>query len=267
MSLPPEPPPSEFFEPGLLPPDPDEEPPVSLGSAVGDVPPFGTVLLLLACGVVFATQAIRHEVGTTEALIAWGGNVRGAHGLEAAWRLLASTFLHGGALHLFLNAISLLIFGSAVEAIFAGGAIATIWTIGGAIASEASLLWRESSGAGGSVSVGASGAIFALAGALIVAAFRLRGKLAPGRARALAGASLFLVVQSLSGSIVEHGTDNAAHGGGLLAGALVGTMLPLAERLGGRPPGTLARSAATLAGLVLIVTFAIVMREGLRSPP
>jgi len=264
--VPSDPPPSEFLEPGLLPPDPDEPPPVELGRAVGDVPPFGTVLLLLACSVVFAAQAMRGEIGSSEALIAWGGNVRGAHGLEAAWRLLAATFLHGGALHLLLNAISLLIFGSAAEAIFAGGSIAVIWAIGGSLASEASLLWRESRGLAGSVSVGASGAIFALAGAVIAAAFRLRGKLAPGRARALAGASLFLVVQSLSGSIVEHGTDNAAHGAGLLSGLLIGSVFPLAERLGGRPAGAVARTAAVLAALVLAATFAFVLREGLRSP-
>src|SRR5678816_4133052 len=110
MALPPDPPPPEFEEPDFA-PDPEEPPPVSLGSAVGDVPPFVTVLLLLACGVVFAAQAVRGEVGSREALIAWGGNVRGAHGVEALWRLLASTFLHGGALHLLLNSISLLIYG------------------------------------------------------------------------------------------------------------------------------------------------------------
>ena len=266
MSLPPEPPPPSFEEPDFLTPDPDEEPPVSLGSAVGDVPPFATVLLLLACGVVFAAQAVRGEVGSREALIAWGGNVRGAQGLEAAWRLLASTFLHGGALHLLLNSISLLIYGSAVEAIFSSGAVAVVWVIGGALASEASLLWRESQGATGSLSVGASGAIFALAGAVIAAAVRLRGKLAPGRARALAGASLFLVVQSLSAGVVEHSTDNAAHAAGLLSGAAVGAILPLAARLVGRPAGAIARIAGVLAALVLAVVYAGVLREGLRAP-
>ena len=266
MSLPPDgPPPTEFEEPDFS-PDPEEAPPVSLGSAVGDVPPFVTVLLLLACGIVFAVQAVRGEVGSREALIAWGGNVRGAHGWEAAWRLLASTFLHGGALHLLLNAISLLIYGSAVEAIFSSGAVALVWVVGGALASESSLVWRESQGAIGSLSVGASGAIFALAGAVIAAAVRLRGRLAPGRARALAGASLFLVVQSLSSGIVEHATDNAAHLGGLVAGGVLGAILPLAERLSGRPAGTLARVAGSAAGVALFLTFAFVLREGLRSP-
>ena len=264
MSLPPEPPVTEIEEPDFS-PDPDEAPPVSLGSAVGDVPPFVTVLLLLACGIVFAVQAVRGEVGSREALIAWGGNVRGAHGLEAEWRLLASTFLHGGVLHILLNAISLLIYGSAVEAIFSGGAVAIVWVAGGSLASEASLLWRESQGATGSLSVGASGAIFALAGAVIAAAIRLRGRLAPGRARALAGASLFLVVQSLSSGIVENATDNAAHLGGLVAGVGLGAVLPLAERLSGRPAGAFARVAGAAAGLVLLLTFAFVLREGLRS--
>jgi len=265
MTLPPDLPP-EIEEPGFVPPDPDEAPPVDLGSAVGDVPPFGTVLLLLACAVVFAAQAVRGEVGSTEALIVWGGNVRGAHGVEALWRLVASTFLHGGALHLLMNAISLLIFGSAVEAIFAAGALPVVYAAGGAIASESSLLWREAHAHGAAVSVGASGAIFALAGAVIVAAFRLRGRLAPGRWRALAGASLFLVVQSLSGSIVEHATDNAAHAAGLLAGALLGGVLPLAERLSERRAPFAARLAGVVASLALLAALIGSLRNGLGAP-
>ena len=101
---------------------------------------------------------------------------------------------------------------------------------------------------------------------MIAAAVRLRGRLAPGRARALAGASLFLVVQSLSTGIVENATDNAAHLGGLVAGGLLGAILPLAGRLIGRPPGPLSRLAGVAAGVALLATFAFVLREGFRSP-
>ena len=89
-------------------PDPDEPPPVELWSAVGDVAPWGTMALLLSWGAVFAWFAVRGEFGDRGALIAWGGNLPGRDALETAWRLLASTFLHSGAAHVFFNATSTL---------------------------------------------------------------------------------------------------------------------------------------------------------------
>lgn len=265
-------------------PDPDEPPRVELWSVVGDVPPWGSVLVLLACGVVFAGQAARGEVGDSSALIAWGASVKGMTGWDAAWRLLASTLVHGGGMHLLMNSISLLMFGAAVEAIFARPSFWMIYAGGGAIASAASLaarIWRG----GASISVGASGAIFALAGALLVAAFRLRGRLAPGRARALGAALLFLVVQSLAGGATKHTTDNTAHAAGLIAGALIGLFVPLNARLDEGAAGLagaatwprstpgakrVARAAAllggTLAALALAAAFAFSLVRGFALP-
>ena len=58
MTLPPDGEPPELdadLEPelGELPPDPDERPPVELWSSVGDIPPWGTMLLVLAWAGVF----------------------------------------------------------------------------------------------------------------------------------------------------------------------------------------------------------------------
>jgi membrane associated rhomboid family serine protease len=267
-------------------PDPDEPSRVELWSAVGDVPPWGSVLVLLACGLVFAGQAARGEVGEASALIAWGASVKGMTGLDAAWRLLASTFIHGGGMHLLMNSISLLMFGAAVEAIYARPSFWMIYAGGGAAASAASLMVRNAREGGASLSVGASGAIFALAGALLVAAWRLRGRLAPGRARALAAALLFLVVQSLAGGAIKHTTDNTAHAAGLIAGALIGLLVPLNPRLeaaalsralGGEAPLDAARAlrlssgpaailGGTLAVLALAATLALMFSRGLAVP-
>ncbi|MEO5617786.1 MAG: rhomboid family intramembrane serine protease [Candidatus Eisenbacteria bacterium] len=267
-------------------PDPDEPARVELWSAVGDVAPWGSVLILFACGIVFAAQAARGEVGDSSALIAWGASVTGMTGLDAAWRLLASTFNHGGGMHLLLNTISLLMFGAAVEAIYARPSFWMIYAGGGALASAASLLVRAWRQGGASVSVGASGAIFALAGALLVAAFRLRGRLAPGRARALAAALLFLVVQSLAGGAAKHTTDNTAHAAGLIAGALIGLLVPLNTRLdadavrlppAGSAPvevapaprrrgGAAAMLGGALAALALGAAFAFTLARGLAVP-
>lgn len=276
MTLPPDDPPpagaapSEPFEPDFS-PDPDESPRVELWSAVGDVPPWGSVLVLLACGVAFAVQAARGEVGDRTALMAWGGNLTGESGADAAWRCLASIFLHGGAVHLMWNALNLLMFGAAVEALYARPGFWIVFAGGGGAASAASLFIRELRG-GASLSVGASGAIFALAGALIVSAVRLRTRLPRGRARALAAAMLFLVATSLAGGAGTLTTDHVAHVAGLLAGAGLGLVAPLSGRLNlpGEPKfagaGPVSIAAGVLAAAALAVSFALAMVRGLSTP-
>ena len=287
MTLPPDGEPPELdadLEPelGELPPDPDERPPVELWSSVGDIPPWGTMLLVLAWAGVFATLALRGQVGDLDPLVAWGGSAPGLGLRATAWRLLASTFLHAGAAHIFFNAATMLVVGPAVERVFARGGFWVVYALGGAMASLASLLWRASHTMGGlSVSVGASGAIFALGGALLVGAFRLRHRLAgparaagrrgrrlrhrlaPGRARALAGSLLFLLGQGFAAGFTRHATDNAAHAAGLVAGGVLGTLIPISPRLGGPASGAAMRVLGSVAGLALAVSLALAVRSGL----
>jgi rhomboid protease GluP len=254
------------FPPGYLPPDPDEPPPLELWSAVGDIPPWGTVLLLFSWAAVFAALAFRREIGDSEALFHWGASAPGLPVFDTAWRLLASTFLHAGVAHVFFNAASMLIFGPAVERILTRSGFWVVYAAGGAVASLASLAWRAARHPEGlSISAGASGAIFALGGALLVCAWRVRLRLAPGRARALGGALLFLIGQGLAAGFTRNATDNAAHTAGLAAGALLGALIPLSPRLGGPPPGPAMRVLGTIAALALAASLALGVRSGLRG--
>ncbi len=238
----------DFEDAGYVPPDPDEPPPTELWSTVGDVLPWGTMLLLFSWGALFALLTLRRETGDLDAYRAWGGSLTGSQWPRDGWRLLASTFLHGGAAHVFFNATSMLIFGPSVERIFTRWGFWIVYAFGGAAASCASLAWRVARhGDGAGVSIGASGAIFALGGALLVGAWRLRHRLAVGRARAMGAAMLFLIVQSLAAGMSEHGTDNAAHAGGLAAGMMLAAVIPLHERLGGARAGWRVRVPGALA--------------------
>ncbi|HVP14525.1 MAG TPA: rhomboid family intramembrane serine protease, partial [Terriglobales bacterium] len=125
-----------------------EEPPLELWSAVGGVPPFATMLLIFCWALVFCLLAWRRELGDPAFFIQWGASVTHAPPADAAWRLLASTFLHAGPLHLLLNAASMLIFGPAVERIFGRRSFAIVFALGGALASLASLAWRTAVHAG-----------------------------------------------------------------------------------------------------------------------
>jgi membrane associated rhomboid family serine protease len=250
--------------PGYVPPDPDEAPPVELWRTVGDVTPWGTALLVVSWAVLFAALVLRREIDDPQALLAWGGSAPGLPARDTVWRLLASTFVHAGAAHVFFNTVSMLIFGPAVERILTRPGFWILYAAGGAAASFASLMRRAALDPTGlSVSVGASGAIFALGGALLVCAFRVRHRLAPGRARALGAAMLFLVGQGFAAGFTEHATDNTAHAAGLAAGALLGTVLPLSPRLGGPPAAPALRALGIIAALALAASLALGVRGGL----
>jgi len=249
---------------GYIPPDPDEPPPVTLWSAVGDVTPWGTTALLLSWAAVFAWLAMRGELDNSDALVAWGASVTGRGALDTSWRLLASTFLHAGAAHVFFNATSMWIFGQAVERIFTRWGFWLVFAFGGAAASLGSLAWRAYRyGPDASLSVGASGAIFALGGAVLAAAVRLRHRLAPGRARALGAALMYLLAQGLVSGFTRHGTDNVAHAAGLAAGVALGAWVPLSTRLGGPPSGWTMRTLGALSLLALAAALAIGAWTGL----
>jgi rhomboid protease GluP len=231
---------------------------------VGDVPPWGTGLLLLAWAAVFALLAARGQMGDSVTYLLWGASATGLPPLESAWRLLASTFVHAGVAHVFFNSTSMLIFGPAVERIFTRWAFWIVFALGGAAASLGSLLWRAAQhGPGLDLSVGASGAIFALGGALLAGAVRLRHRLAPGRARALGAALLFLLGQGLVAGFTRLGTDNLAHAVGLLAGAAIGAVVPLSARLGGPRPGFAVRALGAAGALALALSLALALRGGL----
>ncbi len=79
------------------------------------------------------------------------------------WRLVTSMFLHGDALHLLSNMISLLIFGSYVELSFSKYKFVLIYFISGFLGSLFTVFFLPLN----TISLGASGAIFGLIGAVL----------------------------------------------------------------------------------------------------
>lgn len=254
----------ELLAAGYVPDDPEEPRPLELWSAVGDVRPWGTLLVLLAWGVVFLLTARGASMDDAGAMLAWGANATRLDAPASAWRLLASTFLHAGVAHVFFNATSLMVVAPAVERLFTRWGFWVVYAAGGAGASLASLAWRGAHDGGArSLSVGGSGAVFALGGALLVAAIRLRGRLAPTRARAFAAALLYLLAPALAAGMTRHGTDNVAHAAGIAGGALLGMLLPLSPRLGGPPTPVPVRVLAVVCALALAAALALAVRGGL----
>jgi membrane associated rhomboid family serine protease/Tfp pilus assembly protein PilF len=157
---------------------------------------------------------------TPRQLIDWGANYgpRTLGGEE--WRLLTSMFLHGGLFHIFFNMWCLWDLGALCESLYGHATFAAVYLISGIGASLASVWWHPAV-----PSVGASGAIFGVVGALIASyylgEFSMPRFAVAGHLRSvLVFAGYALVFGAMSGR-----TDNAAHIGGLVTGLLFGALI------------------------------------------
>jgi rhomboid protease GluP len=130
-------------------------------------------------------------------------------------------FLHFGALHLLLNMWALWDGGQLTERMYGHVRFLAIYFLSGISGNLVSLVSHQ----GQAVSGGASGAIFGVYGGLLVFLWRERHHMHPREFRWLFwGASGFAAATIALGLLIP-GIDNAAHGGGLLAGVLSGVVL------------------------------------------
>lgn len=156
-------------------------------------------------------------------LIAWGGNMLPLT-LEQPWRLFTATVLHAGVIHLGFNMWVLWDAGRIAERFYGNLQFLLIYLVSGLFGSLASLFFAARTG----VSVGASGAIFGVVGALLAALFTKHARLPARLATAMRSSMLMFVGYSLFMGFVSSFIDNAAHIGGLLSGFAAAVIL--AER-------------------------------------
>ena len=156
------------------------------------------------------------------------------------WTLLTAIYLHGGLLHILFNVLWIRQLGPAVEEIYGPARLVVIFTISGVTG------FVVSNSLGVPFTIGASGSIFGLLGA-IVAFGRKRGG-AFGR-MVLQQYGQWALVLFIFGFFMA-GVNNWAHAGGFAGGFGAGLLLSLAER---RAETTLDWLLAS-AGIVLTTT-------------
>ena len=209
----------------------------------------------IAVYVLMVVSGVSPIDPSTQHLLKWGADY-GPLSLGAQpWRIFTSNYLHGGIIHLALNMWCLWNLGALAERIFEPWTYALVYTGCGIAGSIASLWWHPTV-----VGVGASGAIFGMAGALIAALYL--GKL-PVPKRAIQGtlrSLLTFAAYNLFFGTVAAGIDNSAHVGGLVAGLALGAVL--AKHLMSPPEERNAWRRWVLIGmaLVLFTTFGYVKK-------
>ncbi len=144
------------------------------------------------------------------------------------WRIFTYMFLHGGIWHIVFNMWCLWDLGALCEQLYGRWTYFCIYLITGIAGGLASVAWNP-----GVLSVGASGAIFGLAGAL-AASFYLGEFSIPrfaiqGTLRSLAFFIGFNVLFGIGYNVFMGGNaggiDNACHAGGLVSGAILGALI------------------------------------------
>lgn len=167
------------------------------------------VMVILGINIViFLLQ--RFVPGLTEALYLEPFAIAGGQW----YRLLTPMILHAGLLHIFFNCYVLYMLGPNVEQAFGTARFVLMYVVAGFVASSLSFAFPPDS-----PSLGASGAIFGIAGVLFVYLFkRRRSSFVRGYLRQIA---IFIGVNLLFGFLFPF-VDNYAHIGGLIGGMILG---------------------------------------------
>lgn len=162
---------------------------------------------------VFFLELMSGALGSTRDLVRLGGLVPAYVTLQHEyWRMLTSMFLHGGFLHLLFNMWALWVLGDYVESILGHVKYLLLYLISGLAGSVLVIVASPDY----AVTVGASGAIFGIFGALALYAFLYRNR--DFQARALLGNVIVLLVINLVISFGARGISWQGHIGGLIGG-------------------------------------------------
>ena len=136
------------------------------------------------------------------------------------WRFISSIFLHGGITHVALNCLSLYMVGVFVERSFGHLKFSVVYFIAGICGSILSFMFSTSP------SVGASGAIFGLMGALLY--FGLQR---PALFRVYFGYNVIVtIVINLIYGFSTTGIDNFGHIGGLIGGFIASGVVTKSDK-------------------------------------
>ncbi len=158
------------------------------------------------------------------------------------WSLITAIYLHGGLLHITFNMLAVYQIGPLVERLFGPARFFILYTLSGLCGALVSTL------AGTSLTVGASGAIFGLMGALLYYGYRhsILSRFLPILRWAAINFLLGLVTPQV---------DNWGHAGGFVGGVLVAAAFMSVQN--GRPPYTLYQRMAIIAMIATVIAFGI----------
>jgi len=200
--------------------------PISIPSArppLGAARRYWPVVTLAILGINFIIFLITTYAGGStnpNVLLDFGASFSPYFRRGEYWRLVMPMFLHIGWLHLIVNSYALFILGPILERVYGPGRFALFYVAAGMGSSALSMSLSRV------IAAGASGAIFGIAGAMLVAGYLHRELIPPRLGRALGGGILPFIVISLVFGFSVRGIDNWGHLGGLVTGMVLAALVP-----------------------------------------
>ena len=174
------------------------------------------VLITLNVVIFLLAELISGSTENTSVLITWGGAYVPYIQNGAYWRLFTAMFMHSGIRHLLNNMLLLYVMGEHLETLIGSVRFAALYLLSGLSANIAAYCYYVKTGQA-VVSVGASGAIYAVIGALLLIIIRCRGKADGLSLKQM----LILLALSLYFGFVAANVSNIAHIFGLISGFLL----------------------------------------------
>jgi len=171
---------------------------------------YWSIRILLACVLVFLLQALFEPL--TDQLVLVSADV-----LSHPWTLVTSMFAHADFNHLFYNMFALFLFGTILERIIGGRKFLAIYFSAGLLGSLATIPLYDAS-------LGASGAIFGVMGALAVLRPRMVVYVSFVPMPMIVAAVVWALIDAV-GIFVPSGIANSAHLAGLGLGIAAGFYL------------------------------------------
>ena len=214
-----------------------------------------TNILMFGVSLVLTMQA--GEAGGLRTL--WGMSGEASYQLGAShpygiftehqwWRLVMAMFLHGGLIHIGFNMMALMQFGPALEELYGSARYLFLYVVTGATGFLVSA-WI------GHFSLGASGALLGLVGAMLAVTTKRGGSfMRELRSRLISSVVILFLIGFWGG----FGIDNSAHLGGFAAGFIFGKIYTDREPMNSRERQR-AYALGWLAGAVVLASFVMMI--------
>jgi rhomboid protease GluP len=238
-----------------------------LSGLVGEHQAPVTAALLVAnifmFGVSFLALAAHGEAGGMRILWGVGGETSYRLGMSGPYpiffkhqwyRLITAMFLHGGLIHIAFNMMSLMQLGPALEELYGSARYFFLYIVTGAFGFFISAFPIAFLG---SNSLGASGALLGLVGALLAVTTKRGGAFMRDLRSRLISSVVILFMLGFSGM----GLDNAAHFAGLASGFVIGKLfadrqpMNATERRRAYALGWIAASAVAVSFVLMILHY------------
>ena len=174
--------------------------------------PKKPIITYILLALNFAMFFIPSLLGNMDQLYNWGATYGPFIRMGQYYRLLTGAFIHGGIFHLLFNMYALWIIGSQLESFIGKSRYLLVYLFSAICASLLSITMN-----GNVASVGASGAIFGLLGALLYFGYHYRVYLGG----VIKSQIIPIIVINLVLGFMMPDVDNAAHIGGLIGGCLM----------------------------------------------